>query len=403
MKKHQGTTSILESIRNKLKKIEKTHSQPDPEDEMVESEDFEYIDDSKSAVESKINSVANNDLGFQRHDTQQEGDDDFNFLNSDDDHEEHEEATPQILAPATESKIETPQKSETVDLAQKPKTDDLDFMGEDMKISKDDDLDLEQELEEHNEEPEIKNEPSFASLKTEENLQVAKDEDLNLENLEDNHAEGPVEIKTANDLDLDSPKLEIEEETDLEEDEIDFDDLDNLKVDDEEEDEEEYEEEDEAEHEEDYEEQLAAKEEQPIAKNDDLDLDNLGSDNYVEQSKPITKGEDFDDLQFSQPLAETNTNIAPDDFMKNTENKSIISEESARKSIESIKNLIQVIPQNLKNHQPLQSPAFKSGQTIEDLVAEILTPKLEQWLNENLPTIVERIVREEIKNLIPKN
>jgi len=31
-----------------------------------------------------------------------------------------------------------------------------------------------------------------------------------------------------------------------------------------------------------------------------------------------------------------------------------------------------------------------------------MEPRLEKWLNENLPNLVEKIVREEIRKIIPK-
>jgi cell pole-organizing protein PopZ len=81
-------------------------------------------------------------------------------------------------------------------------------------------------------------------------------------------------------------------------------------------------------------------------------------------------------------------------------NNNMISEDVAKKTTDSIKELISSIP---KKQQLLSStaPAFKSGETIEDMVAALLSPRLEQWLNENLPVMVEKIVKEEIKKLIP--
>jgi cell pole-organizing protein PopZ len=38
-------------------------------------------------------------------------------------------------------------------------------------------------------------------------------------------------------------------------------------------------------------------------------------------------------------------------------------------------------------------------ETLGDFVYEILEPKLESWLNKNLPSLVERIVKEEIQNI----
>jgi uncharacterized protein len=37
-----------------------------------------------------------------------------------------------------------------------------------------------------------------------------------------------------------------------------------------------------------------------------------------------------------------------------------------------------------------------SNRTLEDLTRELLVPMLKTWLDENLPTIVERLVRAEI-------
>lgn len=40
-----------------------------------------------------------------------------------------------------------------------------------------------------------------------------------------------------------------------------------------------------------------------------------------------------------------------------------------------------------------------NARTLEDLVKEILSPMLKAWLDENLPTLVERLVREEIERV----
>lgn len=48
---------------------------------------------------------------------------------------------------------------------------------------------------------------------------------------------------------------------------------------------------------------------------------------------------------------------------------------------------------------PIDSASFRSGATVEDLVVESLKPMLKEWLDANLPTVVERIVEREIKKL----
>ena len=43
------------------------------------------------------------------------------------------------------------------------------------------------------------------------------------------------------------------------------------------------------------------------------------------------------------------------------------------------------------------------GVTIEQLVREICTPVLKQWLDHNLPYMVERIVRQEIERIVSRS
>ena len=46
-----------------------------------------------------------------------------------------------------------------------------------------------------------------------------------------------------------------------------------------------------------------------------------------------------------------------------------------------------------------QSATFRSGVTVEDLVIESLKPMLKEWLDANLPGMVEALVRKEISKL----
>ena len=40
-----------------------------------------------------------------------------------------------------------------------------------------------------------------------------------------------------------------------------------------------------------------------------------------------------------------------------------------------------------------------NARTLEDLVKEMLRPMLKSWLDDNLPSLVERMVREEIERV----
>ena len=43
---------------------------------------------------------------------------------------------------------------------------------------------------------------------------------------------------------------------------------------------------------------------------------------------------------------------------------------------------------------------FRSGVTVEDLVVESLKPMLKEWLDSNLPQLVEKLVEREIKRIV---
>ena len=42
----------------------------------------------------------------------------------------------------------------------------------------------------------------------------------------------------------------------------------------------------------------------------------------------------------------------------------------------------------------------QNARTLEDLVKEMLRPMLKAWLDDNLPTLVERLVRAEIERVV---
>jgi len=46
-----------------------------------------------------------------------------------------------------------------------------------------------------------------------------------------------------------------------------------------------------------------------------------------------------------------------------------------------------------------QSAQPRNGRTVEELVSELIRPMLKTWLDDNLPAIVERLVRAEIERL----
>jgi len=83
--------------------------------------------------------------------------------------------------------------------------------------------------------------------------------------------------------------------------------------------------------------------------------------------------------------------------MSDEELEGLLSKAAADSAISSLNKLkTSESPPSLL-HPP--SPSFRSGTTVEDMVAEMLRPMMKEWLDANLPAIVERIVEREVMRL----
>jgi cell pole-organizing protein PopZ len=74
---------------------------------------------------------------------------------------------------------------------------------------------------------------------------------------------------------------------------------------------------------------------------------------------------------------------------------SLLSDEVAAATAAQFKRLGNKLPPEVH----VASPPFRSGTTVEDLVTEMLRPMMKEWLDINLPQIVERIVEREVRKL----
>jgi len=74
----------------------------------------------------------------------------------------------------------------------------------------------------------------------------------------------------------------------------------------------------------------------------------------------------------------------------------LVSEEAAAASIAALSQLHQ-----LGGRDEQSNLSMGNGQrTIEELVREMLRPLLKEWLDGNLPRLVERVVREEVDRMV---
>ncbi len=75
----------------------------------------------------------------------------------------------------------------------------------------------------------------------------------------------------------------------------------------------------------------------------------------------------------------------------------LVSTVAAAASAQAFAGLAQAIEQGEADARRL--PVREGGETIEDMVRGMLKPMLHEWLDANLPDIVERLVEEEIRRL----
>jgi hypothetical protein len=73
----------------------------------------------------------------------------------------------------------------------------------------------------------------------------------------------------------------------------------------------------------------------------------------------------------------------------------VVSETSISAAKSSIASLMSKLDETKK-----AAPAFKSGETVEDIVSEMLKPMMKDWLDNNLPKLVNQIVEREIAKIM---
>lgn len=125
----------------------------------------------------------------------------------------------------------------------------------------------------------------------------------------------------------------------------------------------------------------------------DIDLDS--EDEIIEEKKP----EPMKPAVKEMPIISNLGNISPIPVKKDKSDQPLISEETLQATTVSIKKLIDAnnVVHGIKSFSNPNSSAFS------ELAVQLMEPKLEKWLNDHLANLVEEIVREEIKKIIPKD
>jgi hypothetical protein len=122
----------------------------------------------------------------------------------------------------------------------------------------------------------------------------------------------------------------------------------------------------------------------------------------ADDDTPFTPADDFiEDVAFTEldsPDEET-----PEDQPQETQEPPAMSDDSANLvSPNAMAASLAALSRLEAAVKPAATPSTGSGLTIDSMARELLKPMLKEWLDTNLPGIVDNIVREEIKRLMPK-
>lgn len=78
---------------------------------------------------------------------------------------------------------------------------------------------------------------------------------------------------------------------------------------------------------------------------------------------------------------------------------SLLSAQALEASASALRNLASMGGAGVAPIAAAAVPSFRSGQTVEDLVVEALKPMLKEWLDANLPALVDRKVQREVERI----
>jgi len=150
----------------------------------------------------------------------------------------------------------------------------------------------------------------------------------------------------------------------------------------------------------------------------ELTEQDLVEEQVTEEPEPIEEAPIEIDMldKEEEPVEEPEEEMVPepdpeeDDFMDDDDPRNIIEQIRAQTAEEAntvpsdiLSNAAQAAAlgsmSKLKSKMPINSPRSYDGVTLEDIVRETLHPMLREWMDDNLPHMVERIVQKELEKL----
>lgn len=143
----------------------------------------------------------------------------------------------------------------------------------------------------------------------------------------------------------------------------------------------------------------------PAGSSDFTDISNFSTEDETED-QPVTQIVSFgeENLPQSQPQEEA---LSLDNILSSEPASPSTTPEPSKSSLldakvlNETKEALSSMLKSVEKHH--DSPHFRSGTTIEELVIELLKPELKAWLNDNLPSIVKSVVEKEVRKIMPQD
>lgn len=132
-------------------------------------------------------------------------------------------------------------------------------------------------------------------------------------------------------------------------------------------------------------------------------LNNLEQNLYNNVDNDSSSNDDADDVQNQELENEKlNQNNKEENIMSqeslSKEESGLLSGEQIANSVSMLNELSEKVAKETMSNDSL-SKAFRSGVTIEDITKEAIKPLLKEWLDENLPAIVKKMIKKEIRRI----
>jgi cell pole-organizing protein PopZ len=124
---------------------------------------------------------------------------------------------------------------------------------------------------------------------------------------------------------------------------------------------------------------------------DDDDDDILDLTEVIPEPEPSASEEP--PAVVAAPLPEPSMEQWPEN---NDDDEALASPETVHAAADAFSRLVQPEP---KPHVTSEMPVDASGKSVEDLVRELLRPLLREWIDGNLPDMVECLVQKELRKI----